>query len=203
MFVRSLRFYFFFIVCCAYIIYRFYGSALEQRIKISINANSSILRLMFLLKCQPMYSPNQTDKYNTPSHLEVGVFVDGPSSGDGHHSQCGKVHILVGEEEEIDAASLGHAVLGQTVVETYLRLKQRLGKKEEEEENVKKQNKQKQISTEGKSMEFTFSLSVPISFLSSLFFSFPGASAMGSEVWNKNNLPAQSAACRRRHWVRH
>lgn len=28
----------------------------------------------------------------------------------------------------------------------------------------------------------TFSLSVPISFLSSLFFSFPGASAMGKEV---------------------
>lgn len=29
---------------------------------------------------------------------------------------------------------------------------------------------------------FTFSLSVPISFLSSLFFSLPGASAMGREV---------------------
>lgn len=145
-------------------------------------------------------NPNQINKHNTPSHLEVGVFVDGPSSRDGHHSQCGEVNILVGEEEEIDAAPLGHAVLGQTVVETYLRLKQRL--KEEEEENVKKQNKTK-ISNEVKSMEFTFSLSVPISFLSSLFFSFPGASAIGSEVWNTNNLPAQSAACRRRQWVRH
>lgn len=43
-------------------------------------------------------------------------------------------------------------------------------------------------------LTLTFSLSVPISFLSSLFFSFPGASAMGREVWNTNSFPAQSAA---------
>lgn len=39
----------------------------------------------------------------------------------------------------------------------------------------------------------TFSFSVPSSFLSSLFFSFPGASAMGSEVWNMYSFPLRSA----------
>lgn len=43
----------------------------------------------------------------------------------------------------------------------------------------------------------TFSLSVLISFLSSLFFNFPGASAMGREVWKMKSLPAHSAACRK------
>lgn len=36
-----------------------------------------------------------------------------------------------------------------------------------------------------------------ISFLSSLFFNFPGASAMGREVWKMKSLPAHSAACRK------
>lgn len=40
----------------------------------------------------------------------------------------------------------------------------------------------------------TFSLSVLISFLSSLFLSFPGASAVGKEEWKMNSFPGQSAA---------
>lgn len=48
------------------------------------------------------------------------------------------------------------------------------------------------------SQSHTFSLSVLINFLSSLFFSFPGASAMGREVWNRKSFPAHSAAWKRR-----
>lgn len=33
------------------------------------------------------------------------------------------------------------------------------------------------------------------SFLSSLFLSFPGASAVGNEEWKINSFPAHSAAC--------
>lgn len=47
----------------------------------------------------------------------------------------------------------------------------------------------------------TFSLSVLISFLSSLFFNFPGASAMGREVWKMKSLPAHSAACRKENAI--
>lgn len=39
---------------CVYIIYCFYGSTVKQRIKMSIDANYSILTLMLLLKCQLM-----------------------------------------------------------------------------------------------------------------------------------------------------
>lgn len=50
----------------------------------------------------------------------------------------------------------------------------------------------------------TFSLSVFTSFLSSLGFSFPGASAVGSEEWKMNSFPGQSAACNVQNtsWVR-
>lgn len=41
----------------------------------------------------------------------------------------------------------------------------------------------------------TFSLSVLISFLSSLLRSFPGASAVGREEWKMSSFPGQSAAC--------
>jgi len=40
-----------------------------------------------------------------------------------------------------------------------------------------------------------FSFSVPSSFLSSLFFNFPGASAIGNEEWNTNSFPGHSEAC--------
>lgn len=70
------------------------------------------------------------------SHLEVGVFIDRTSSGDRNHPQCGNVHILVGEEEEIHTTALGYAVLSQGVVETHLRLKQRLRMTGEEGESV-------------------------------------------------------------------
>ena len=39
------------------------------------------------------------------------------------------------------------------------------------------------------------SFSVPSSFLSSLFFNFPGASAIGNEEWNTNSFPGHSEAC--------
>lgn len=42
----------------------------------------------------------------------------------------------------------------------------------------------------------TFSLSVLISFLSSLFRSFPGASAVGREEWKMSSFPGQFAACK-------
>lgn len=41
----------------------------------------------------------------------------------------------------------------------------------------------------------TFSLSVASNLRSSLFFSFPGASAIGNEEWNTKSFPATSAAC--------
>ena len=44
---------------------------------------------------------------------------------------------------------------------------------------------------------FTFSFSVLISFLSSLFFSFPGASAVGMDEWKMNSLPLHSAVWRK------
>jgi hypothetical protein len=40
-----------------------------------------------------------------------------------------------------------------------------------------------------------FSFSVPSSFLSSLFLSLPGASAIGKDEWNTNSFPAHSEAC--------
>jgi hypothetical protein len=40
-----------------------------------------------------------------------------------------------------------------------------------------------------------FSFSVPSSFLSSLFFNFPGASAIGNEEWKTNSFPGHSEAC--------
>lgn len=40
----------------------------------------------------------------------------------------------------------------------------------------------------------TFSLSVLTSFLSSLFLSFPGASAVGKEEWKMKSFPGHSAA---------
>ena len=61
------------------------------------------------------------------SHLEVGVLVDGASRGHGDHPERGHVHVLVGEEEEVHAATLRHAVLGQGAVEAHLGLEQRLG----------------------------------------------------------------------------
>jgi hypothetical protein len=39
-----------------------------------------------------------------------------------------------------------------------------------------------------------FSFSVPSSFLSSLFLSLPGASAIGKDEWNTNSFPAHSEA---------
>lgn len=42
-------------------------------------------------------------------------------------------------------------------------------------------------------LKIVFSLSVASNFLSSRFFSFPGASAIGNDEWNTNNLPQQSA----------
>lgn len=42
----------------------------------------------------------------------------------------------------------------------------------------------------------TFSFSVPTSFLSSLFFSLPGASAVGMEEWKMKSFPLHSAAWR-------
>lgn len=52
------------------------------------------------------------------------------------------------------------------------------------------------------SQSHTFSLSVLINFLSSLFFSFPGASAIGKDVWNRNSFPAHSAAWGQRQATR-
>jgi hypothetical protein len=40
-----------------------------------------------------------------------------------------------------------------------------------------------------------FSFSVPSSFLSSLFLSLPGASAIGKDEWKTNSFPADSEAC--------
>lgn len=42
----------------------------------------------------------------------------------------------------------------------------------------------------------TFSLSVFTSFLSSLFFSLPGASAVGMDEWKMKSFPLHSAAWR-------
>lgn len=42
----------------------------------------------------------------------------------------------------------------------------------------------------------TFSLSVLTSFLSSLLFSLPGASAVGMDEWKMKSFPLHSAACR-------
>jgi len=42
-------------------------------------------------------------------------------------------------------------------------------------------------------LRIVFSLSVASNFRSSRFLSLPGASAIGKEEWNTNNLPQQSA----------
>ena len=46
-------------------------------------------------------------------------------------------------------------------------------------------------------MSCTFSLSVPNNFLSSLFFNFPGASAMGRDEWKMISFPAIPACYKR------
>lgn len=47
----------------------------------------------------------------------------------GHEAQGGHVHVLAGEEEERHRAAVGHAVLGQRVVDAGLGLEQHLEKK--------------------------------------------------------------------------
>lgn len=42
-------------------------------------------------------------------------------------------------------------------------------------------------------LKIVFSLSVASNFRSSRFLSLPGASAIGKDEWNTNNLPQQSA----------
>lgn len=48
----------------------------------------------------------------------------------------------------------------------------------------------------------TFSFSEPRSFLSSLFFNFPGASEMGRDEWKTNSLPEIPAACGNKREIR-
>lgn len=49
-------------------------------------------------------------------------------------------------------------------------------------------------SSTARSKVLTFSFSVLTSFLSSLFFSLPGASAVGMDEWKRKSLPLHSAA---------
>lgn len=110
----------------------------------------------------------------------------------GHVSHGGHVHVLAGEDEEVHAAALGHALLGQLLVHTFLRL----------EQGLEQQNKTLFLKSSGlrsctlPSERLTFSLSVLTSFLSSLFFSLPGASAVGMDDWKMKSLPLHSAAWR-------
>lgn len=46
-------------------------------------------------------------------------------------------------------------------------------------------------------LKIDFSLSVASNFRSSRFFNLPGASAIGKDEWNTNNLPQQSAFWRK------
>lgn len=71
---------------------------------------------------------------NAGCHLEVAVLVEGPPSEMGHEAQGGHVHVLTGEEEERHGAAMGHAVLGQRVVDAGLGLEQHLEKKIHERE---------------------------------------------------------------------
>lgn len=59
-------------------------------------------------------------------YLEVVVLEDGASGVRGHSSHRRHVHVLTGEDEEVHAAALSHAVLAQLLVHPLLRLEEEL-----------------------------------------------------------------------------
>lgn len=114
------------------------------------------------------------------SHLKVAVLVDGAAGVRGHVCHGGQVGVLAGEEEEIDAAALRHALLGQLLVHAFLRLEQSLTRNNKRVKYLPLKTIQTLFGSKFFQL-LTFSLSVFTSFLSSLFFSLPGASAVGME----------------------
>lgn len=79
-----------------------------------------------LMARQQMAAVTRLTEARGGPHLEVVVLVDGAASVRGHVRHGGQVHVLTGEEEEVHAAALRHALLGQLLVHTFLRLEQSL-----------------------------------------------------------------------------
>ena len=147
-------------------------------------------------------------------YLEVVVLVDRAAGVRRHISHGCQVYVLTGEEEEIHTAALCYTVLRQLLIHSFLRLEQGLtGTKQRITfgENVLSYDCQLSDLEFRISREvyhflsginkvllklLTFSLSVLTSFLSSLFFSLPGASAVGMEEWKMKSFPLHSAAWR-------
>lgn len=55
-------------------------------------------------------------------YLKTSIFVDRSTSELGYNRECGHIHILVREEEEVYTATLGHTLFGQALIGTCLRL---------------------------------------------------------------------------------
>ena len=70
------------------------------------------------------------------SYLKASIFVDRATSELGYNRECGHIHILVREEEEIYTAALGHTLFGQGLIGTCLRLEQSLGKNRRKHSNT-------------------------------------------------------------------
>lgn len=131
------------------------------------------------------------------SHLEVAVLVHGASRVRRNVGHGGHVGVLAGEQEEVHAAALRHAVLRQLLVHPLLRLEQSLAAKHTRVTHTRVTHTPGRARRPRFWETLTFSLSVLTSFLSSLFFSLPGASAVGMEEWNMKSFPLHSAAWRR------
>lgn len=124
-------------------------------------------------------------------HLEIVVLVDGAASVRGHVSHGSQVHVLTGEQEQVHTAALCHARFGQLLVHAFLRLEQNL---EQQQNKTSRLNASAGLAPTAEQCNvLTFSFSVLTSFLSSLFFSLPGASAVGMEEWKMNSFPLHSA----------
>lgn len=122
--------------------------------------------------------------------LEVAVFVHRAAGVRGHESHGGQVHILAREDEEVHAAALRHTLFGQLLIHSFLRLEQGL----EEQNKSGGLNALADESSAAHNEVLTFSFSVLTTFLSSLFFSLPGASAVGMDEWKMKSFPLHSAA---------
>lgn len=69
-------------------------------------------------------------------YLKASIFVDRATSELGNNTECGHIHILVREEEEVYTAALGHTLFGQGLIGTCLRLEQSLGRNRRKCSNI-------------------------------------------------------------------
>lgn len=87
----------------------------------------------YILRKYSKFSQEETRTHRwLATYLKPTVLVKGSSCEQGDQPQGSHIRILTGEEEESHRAAVGHTVLGQRFIDSWLGLKKHLRKKMEE-----------------------------------------------------------------------